>query len=70
MPTETTNQLPLEQAVQPQIQEQPKAESSTTVAKKEEYTPERTRTAISKLPPQLGGIAKLMAKPRESFRDK
>ena len=61
------NELPLDE----QPKEQPKKDGSkkeTAVVKKEEYTPERTREAINKLPAELGGIKKLFAAPWESFR--
>lgn len=61
------NELPLEE----QPKEHPKKEESkkeTAVVKKEEYTPERTKEAINKLPAELSGIKKLFAAPWESFR--
>lgn len=45
-----------------------KEEPGKALAKKEEYTPERTREAINKLPAELSGIKKLFAAPWESFR--
>lgn len=59
------NELPLEQTAP--TQEQPKKEEKAVV-KKEEYTPERTKEAINKLPAELNGIKKLFAAPWESFR--
>lgn len=64
-------QLPLEtsaqQMAQPQ-QEQPKAETTTAVAKKEKYTPELCASTISKLPAQLQALKNCFAQPFDAFR--
>ena len=67
MATEKTQQPTLMDAPA-QPAEQPKAETTTAVAKKEAYTPERTAEAIKKLPAVLQPIKNLFAQPWESFR--
>ena len=67
MSTEQTNQ-PTLMDVQAQPAEQPKTETTTAVAKKQEYSPELVRTAIGKLPAELQGIKNLFAQPWESFK--
>lgn len=63
LPLETTAQ----QMAQPQ-QEQPKAETTTAVAKKEKYTPELCASTISKLPAQLQALKNCFAQPFDAFR--
>lgn len=62
--TETTPTAPEVQPEQPKT-EQPKQE--VAIVKKEEYTPELAKKAISRLPAELQGISKLFASPWESF---
>lgn len=49
--------------------EQPQAESTTAVVKKERYTPELCTSAINKLPAELQGIKACFAQPFDSFRN-
>lgn len=67
METKQNNELPLEEtkATEKPVKEEKK---ETSVVKKEEYTPERAKAAIMKLPKELEGIKKLFAEPWESFR--
>lgn len=64
MATQTTQQP----EITPQPADQPKPETTTALAKKQEYSPELVRTAIGKLPAELQGIKNLFAQPWESFK--
>lgn len=65
-------QLPLQEQPQqtaaPQPQEQPTAETTAAVAKKEKYTPELCASTISKLPAQLQALKGCFAQPFDAFR--
>ncbi len=67
MSEQKQNQLPLDQTTQ-QPTEQPKAETTTAVAKKEKFTPELCSITISKLPTQLQALKKCFAQPFDAFR--
>lgn len=67
MSTEQTNQPTLMDA-QAQPAEQPKAETTTAVAKKEKFTPELCAATINKLPPMLQPLRASFAQPFDAFR--
>lgn len=53
----------------PEVQQEQAKEATTTVVKKEKYTPELCASAINKLPTQLQALKNCFAQPFDSFRN-